>query len=153
MNMLNMNWRWRRSDPDLAAHEMQRQGQPCTWTALCYNFFPVSHILPCLCSMPSLFLLCSSIQGDQLLPTCLSISFRPLYNSSLVSSCSTGLSHSLVTSLMVTTFPLPSTSFYDLPLRESVVLKYPLSLYSSLHSCSTQSQRQSYESAICLIVT
>ena len=76
---------------------------------LCYNFFPISRILSCLCSMPPLFLLCSSIRGDWLLPTCLSISFCALYCSSLVLPCSTGLSHSLVTSLMVTTFPLPST--------------------------------------------
>ena len=83
----------------------------------CYNFFPISHILPCLYSLSFLFPLCSSIRGDQLLPTCLSVLFRPLYCSSLVSPCSTGLSHSLVTSLMVTMFPLPSTSFCDLPLR------------------------------------
>ena len=35
----------------------------------------------------------------------------------------------------------------------SIVLKYPLSLYFSLHSCSTQSQHQSYESATRLVVT
>ena len=41
------------------------------------------------------------------------------YSSSLplVLPCSTGLSHSLVTSLMVTMFPLPSIKFYNLPLR------------------------------------
>ena len=42
--------------------------------------------------------------------------FSPLVcTSSLVSPCSTGLSHSLVTSLMVTMFPLPSIEFYNLP--------------------------------------
>ena len=104
------------------------QGHPCRSSAIsllayqwrcgsCYNFFPFLYLFPHFSSMTSLLLLCSFLWGDWPIPTCLSWIFFPSHVSPLVSPCSTGLSHSLVTSLVVTTFPLPSIKFYDLPLR------------------------------------
>ena len=83
----------------------------------CYNFFPFPCLFPHLCSMASLLLFCSFLQGDQPIPTCFPQTFFPSLVSSLVSLCSTGLSHSLVTSLMVTMFPPPSIQFHDFLLR------------------------------------
>ena len=83
----------------------------------CYNFFPLSHLFPRLHSTSPLLLLCSLLPRDQSIPTCFLILFLSFCTSPLVSPCSTGLSHSLVTSLMVTVFPLPSIKFYDLLLR------------------------------------
>ena len=83
----------------------------------CYNFFP----FPCLflhqCSTTSLLLFRSILHRDRPLLTCFPWLLFPCLVSSLVSLCSTGLSHSLVTSLMVTTFPPPSIGFYNVLLR------------------------------------
>ena len=76
---------------------------------LCYNFFPLSCLFPHLRSMTSLLLLCSLLPRDRSILTCSPVLFFSSCTSPLVSPCSTGLSHSLVTSLMVTAFPLPST--------------------------------------------
>ena len=72
---------------------------------LCYNFFPLSRLFPHLHSTTPLLLLCSLLPRDRSIPTCFPILFLSSCTSSLVLPCSTGLSHSLVTSLMVTTFP------------------------------------------------
>ena len=85
--------------------------------ANCYDFFPFPCLFPHLGSMMSLLLLCSFLQGDRPILTHLPWIFFFSLVSPLVSPCSAGLSHSLVTSLMVTVFPLPSIEFYDLPLR------------------------------------
>ena len=100
-------------------HSDRLRDQLAVWgrEGWCYNFFPLPRLFPHLCSMTSLLLFCSFLQGDQLILTCSPVLFLSSCTSSLVSSCSTGLSPSLVTSLTVTTFPLPSTQFYDFPLR------------------------------------
>ena len=84
---------------------------------LCYDFFPFPCLFPRLCSMTPLLLFRSLLPGDQPIPTHLPWLLFSSPVSSLVSLCSTGLSHSLVTSLMVTMFPPPSIEFYDLLLR------------------------------------
>ena len=86
-------------------------------TVICYNFFPLPHPFPHLHSTMSLLLLCSLLPRDWSVLTHFPVLFLSSCTSSLVLPCSTGLSHSLVTSLMVTVFPLPSIEFYDLPLR------------------------------------
>ena len=74
----------------------------------CYNFFPLPHLFPYLRSMTSILLFCSFLPRDQSILTCFPILFLSSCTSPLVLPCSTGLSHSLVTSLTVTMFPLPS---------------------------------------------
>ena len=98
------------SRPWWLSYPMRRWGR-------CYNFFPLPCLFPYLHSMASLLLLCSLLPRDQSVLTRLPILFLSSCTSSLVSPCATGLSHSLVTSLMVTVFSLPSIEFYDLPLR------------------------------------
>ena len=66
----------------------------------CYNFFPLPRLFPHLRSMTSLLLLCSLLPRDRSVLTCFPILLLSSCTSSLVSPCSTGLSHSLVTSLM-----------------------------------------------------
>ena len=83
----------------------------------CYDFFPLPRLFPHLCSTTPLLLFCSFLSRDRSILTRFPILFFSSCTSSLVLLCSTGLSHSLVTSLMVTTFPLPSTQFYDFLLR------------------------------------
>ena len=96
--------------------DTEKAGKPGLWALIaCYNFFPLSRLFPRLHSMTPLLLLCSLLPRDQSIPTCLPILFLSSCTSSLVLPCSTGLSYSLVTSLMVTTFPLPSIEFYNLP--------------------------------------
>ena len=75
----------------------------------CYDFFPLPRLFPHLCSTTSLLLFCSFLLGDRSILTCFPILFLSSCTSPLVLPCSTGLSHSLVTSLVVTVFPLPST--------------------------------------------
>ena len=84
---------------------------------VCYNFFPFSCILPCLCGMISLLLLCSFTQGDWPLLTCLPVILFFLHHFPLVSHLITGLSLPLIISLMVVMFfppniPSGSTTFH-----------------------------------------
>ena len=83
----------------------------------CYNFLPFSCILPCLHNTIPLLPLCTFTWGDPPPLTCLPVVLLLLYCPSLVSYLITGLSLSLIISLMVVTFPQPSTKFYNLLLR------------------------------------
>ena len=71
----------------------------------CYDFFPFPCLFPHLCSTMPLLLFCSLLLGDRPILTRLPWLLFSSPVSSLVSSCSTGLSHSLITSLTVTMFP------------------------------------------------
>ena len=83
----------------------------------CYNFFPLPRLFPHLRSTTSLLLFCSFLPRDRSVLTSSPVLFLSSCTPSLVLPCSTGLSHSLVTSLTVTMFPLTSTQFYGFPLR------------------------------------
>ena len=78
---------------------------------MCYNFFPLPRLFPHLCNTTSLLLLRSLLPRDWSVLTRFSVLFLSSCPSPLVSPCSAGLSHSLVTSLMGTTSPhLPCSS-------------------------------------------
>ena len=85
--------------------------------SMCYDFFPFPCLFPHLCSTMPLLFLRSLLSGDRPILTRLPGLLFSSPVSSLVSSCSTGLSHSLATSLTVTMFPSPSIEFYDLLLK------------------------------------
>ena len=50
----------------------------------CYNFFPFPCLFPYLCSMPSLLLVCSFLQGDRLILTCFPVILLSSHVSPLV---------------------------------------------------------------------